>query len=229
MGVSWEGVSMGNKYYRLMERPEADWKPYREKPMYDDHPDLGTFKSTTYVSNPQKGDYLIQSADGSMYVSRPSYSEHFDDVEFDAMPPLQELMAKGVVVEVPATIARTEFYLQGKMSDLALEIQTAEEYLEDLEREMLKRRFGFPTKASRQAKQEYFELKPVVLNMNKQFDDLDSQFRQKVLAPLKELQKQRNQKRNTSLDQTISRSEGICRQQAHNNGFVMGKEPGHDR
>lgn len=220
---------MENKYYRLMVTPEADWKPYQERPMYDDHPDLGTYKSTIYVSNPQKGDYLIQSADGSIYVSRPSYSEHFDDVDFDARPPLQDLLAKGLVVEVPADIARTEFLLQEKRSDLALEIQEAEHHLEDLERDMLKRRFGFPTREARQAKKEYAELEPKVLNMNRQFGELGSQLHHKVLAPLKELQKQQSHRCHGSLDQTISQAQGIFQQQAHNTGLAMGKEFGHDR
>lgn len=218
---------MVNKYFRLMENPEQSWKPYQDLPMSDDHPELGSYKSTTYVTEPQKGDYLIQSADGSLYVHRPSYPELFDNAEFDAMPSLQDLQKKGIVLEVPADLARKEFYLQEKRSDLALEIQEAEHHMEDLEKDMLQRRFGFPTREARQAKEQYESLKPVVLNMNKQFGELGSQLHWQVFTPLKELQQQ---KKFVRLDEKISDAAERSKQnQDKAMGLTIRKETSYDR
>ena len=216
---------MSNKYYRFLQDPEASWKPYRDMPMYDDHPELGCYPSTMFLTSPQKGDYLIQTSNGELYADRPTDPEHFADVFFEAMPSLQGLLDKGIVVETPKHIMDIDYKLQQKMDKVDNEAAYMDDHLEVLEEAMQERRFGFPTKAARQAKEEFQKLEPQLFQMNKQFSELGAQLNEKVLAPLKQLQQR---KKTVSLDETIS---GVAEeaQKSIGKGIAPGKETEHDQ
>lgn len=178
---------MSNEYYRFMADPELSWKPYRLEPVSDDHPELGVYESSMYVASPQKGDYLIRSEDGNVYVERPSYLEFFDNVSFGAMPSVDELLSRGIIVEVQEKTVRLDFYLQDKLESLHWEIFEAEKHLDDLEHDMYLRRFGFLTKEAREAKRQYLELKPEIEQMYERFSRLESEYNEKVVMPLTKL------------------------------------------
>lgn len=191
-----------NKYFRFMKTPEESWKPYRNIPMYDDHPEFGYFKSSIGVTQPREGDYLVQEPDGSLYVLRPTNEEAFEDVEFDAMPPLEDLLEQGIVVETPDAIRKLDCTLRDKMLDLSADLALMEDVLMDLQNTALERRFGFPTKAAREAKHQIIEVKAKMASMCQEYDELDAELKEKVLKPLSEQDKTKSKIH--SLDSMIS-------------------------
>lgn len=200
-----------HKYFRFMKTPEENWKPYRNAPIYEDHPELGDFKSSFGVTQPEVGDYLVQDSDNNIYFLRPTNAEEFDDVEFDAMPPLEELLAKGIIVETPDDIRNLDCVFRDKMLDLSVDLAFTEDMLMDLENTALERRFGFPTREARDAKRQIVEVKGKMATMCQEYDKLEKELKEKVLKPLSE-QGQGQSKRN-SLDSLIYHASGSSQQQ----------------
>lgn len=182
--AAFENIPTQSRYYRFMADAQTDWKPYRSKPMYDDHPELASFKSTLYVDNPREGDYIIQEPDNSISVFRPTYPEVFDDVFFDAMPSLQELLDKGIIVLVPEDIKNLDFHLQRQLDELNEEYMLTENALETAEDNMHERRFGFPTKQARESRLVYETLKAKLEDLLARYNQLDAQLQKKVIHVL---------------------------------------------
>lgn len=206
-----EDPNSGKTYFRIVQDPERNWKPYRDMPMYDDNPELGTYQSTLYAPQPRAGDYLVREPDGSTYAVCPGHLERFDDVEFETMPSLDNLLATGTIVEVPEHIRKVDFALQDKMSSLNADIVAEDTILEELASEMSLRRFGFPTKIAREAKALYNELKPKFDAMCQEYSDLETELHEKVIKPLADLAKDRP--KHIGLDQVISNAADRRQQQ----------------
>ena len=199
------------RYFRLMNDPAENWKPYRYAPIYDDFPIIGTYKSTIQVPRPRSGDYLVQEPDGNVYVSRLSDFESFDDVEFDSMPSIESLLEKGIVVEVSEDIKKIDFALQDKLSHLDADLSYLEIALEELGIDMEEKRFGFPTKAARQAKVQYGEVKSEHDALSREYAQIEAELQEKVVKPL--TLAQNNPARRIGLDQMISEADD--RRQQH--------------
>ena len=175
------------------------------------------------VTQPREGDYLVQEPDGSLYVLRPTTDEAFEDVDFDAMPPLEELLEKGIVVETPDSIRKLDCSLRDKMLNLSVDLAQLEDVRMDLENVVLERRFGFPTKAAREAREQIIEVKEKIASICREYDDLDAQLKEKVLKPLSEADKAQSKSHN--LDDLISHAAG--RVQSHQG--IMKNQKSFDR
>lgn len=172
------------KFYRLMKTPSTNWNPYSYVPMYDENPNLASYRSTMYMPSPSEGDYIVQRPDGILYLERPLDPECYDNVEFGQMPTLQELQADGIVVETPDEIRELDYELREMRADLSEELWYAECNMQTLEDNMNQKKFGFPTKAAREARKEYSVKKPEFQQLQQRYEELSAQLTKQVIAPL---------------------------------------------
>lgn len=200
-----------NKFFRFLQDPSTNWKPYRNTLMYDDHPEFGTFESTFFLSNPKYGDYLVLEPDGNLYVVDPVIPERFDGVEFHAMPSLQNLQESGTVVETPESIRKLDYMLQDKLFELSFDILEAENLLSDLEGSATQRKFGFPTKAARESKKQMEDQKAAIAALYEEFSDLETQLKEQVFDPLKSISSRKIQR--TPIDEMVSKADERAKQQ----------------
>lgn len=114
--------------YRIMQDSEKSWKPYKSEPMYDDHPDMGSYRSTYGIGMPKSGDYLIKEQDG---ISVRSADRGFENVRFSAMPSVDELINSGIVVQVSKQIMEQDLAQQDQLQSLTDQIEVLQQHLED--------------------------------------------------------------------------------------------------
>ena len=91
---------MAEKYYQFVDNPTDRWGAYRSQPMRSGQPELGTYRSTLGVSEPRANDFLILSESGRPEVFRPSDPAAFNDVEFEHIPTVSQLIEKGTIREL---------------------------------------------------------------------------------------------------------------------------------
>ena len=93
-------MKMAEKYYQFVDDPTERWGAYRSQPMHSGQPELGTYRSTLGVSEPRANDFLILSESGRPEVFRPSDPAAFNDVEFEHIPTVSQLIEKGTIREL---------------------------------------------------------------------------------------------------------------------------------
>ncbi len=113
-------------YYRIMRDPEESWQPYKSESMYDDHPEMGTFRSS--CSMPKAGDYLVKTED---IVTVRSVDIYPDGVKFSALPPLDELIKSGMLVQVPKEIMELDIALQYQIEDFSRDMVMLQDYMKN--------------------------------------------------------------------------------------------------
>ena len=91
---------MAEKYYQFVDNPTDRWGAYRSQPMHSGQPELGTYRSTLGVSEPRTNDFLILSESSRPEVFRPSDPAAFNDVEFEHVPTVSQLIEKGTIREL---------------------------------------------------------------------------------------------------------------------------------
>jgi hypothetical protein len=117
-----------DRYFRLMTDLQVNLKPYRILPMYDEDPDLGSFRSTSAVQNPKVGDYLIINADGTIDFNSATYD--FSEVDFERLPNIHDLLDKGILKETSNEFMNNDLSLQEKLYELGNEEIEAEQHID---------------------------------------------------------------------------------------------------
>lgn len=116
----------GYQYYRIMRDPEESWQPYKSEPIYDEHPEMGTFRSSCGM--PKAGDYLVKTEDGVTVRSADIYP---DRVEFSALPPLDELIKSGMLVPASEEIMELDIAWQYQIEDLRRYMVNLQDYMQN--------------------------------------------------------------------------------------------------
>lgn len=216
-----EDIVSGVRFFRIMKPLEESWKPYRMVPIYDDHPELGSYESTIHLPVPLVGDYLVIPPKDEPFVERPGDSEAFDDVYFHAIPPVSDLIQKGIVVEVPDPIRKADYKLQDKLFELSEDIRVLEDYLGELSYRAEKRRFGFLTKDARHARELYLNASKDLEDLYAESTSLNAEHQKTVLKPLEALVKENSAR--VGLDKKIADASGQCKPEPE--GRSMGQAP----
>lgn len=117
---------MPDKYFRIMQTPTKDWKPFRIESMYDEAPQYGSYESTSGVEQPIEGDYIIADDNGTR-VKASSFERDLDHVEFHAMPVLSDLLRNREIIEVPEWLAQFDCNMKYEITSLDRELQETED------------------------------------------------------------------------------------------------------
>jgi hypothetical protein len=111
------------QYYKLVKSMDTNLKPYKVSPMYDEHPDLGTYRSTLGVPHPQKGDYLIYDNGEFRYSS--AYRD-FNEVSFTHRANLEDLLKKELIRELSFEVYSSDIELTYKIKEICEKIYDTE-------------------------------------------------------------------------------------------------------
>lgn len=114
-------------FYRIMRDPEESWKPYRWEPMYNEYPEMGSYQSSYGISSPKAGDYLVMDQTGTSVQT--ASDRDFEDVQFSAMPSLDEMLSSGMVVRVPQHLIEQDLAWQNRLQSVKDQIESLEHHL----------------------------------------------------------------------------------------------------
>lgn len=123
-------IGSGLSCYRIMKDPEKSWKPYRSEPMYDDHPEMGSYQSSYGLSSPKAGDYLVTDQTGTSV--RTASDRDFEDVRFSAMPSLNEMISTGVVIQVPQQVMDQDLAQKDQIQSITDQIAEHRQHMDDV-------------------------------------------------------------------------------------------------
>ena len=196
---------VSKKYYRFLKTPEENWQPFGDTVSYVGHPYIDPFDTAEFLSTPREGHYLVVASDGSFSFNDPGHLEFYNLVGYTSMPPLQELLEKGIVVETPEAIRKVDFDIQDKMFELSMDLMDEHSAIRELEGISLERRFLFPTKEAREANRKITVHEENIKSINKELDALDFDLNEKVRKPLLSFVKSQSER--PTLKQLIDRAE----------------------
>lgn len=175
-----------DKFFRIMQDPKEDWKPFTSNPESVDSSGHSFFQ-------PMAGDYLVQKEDGSVSVTRLSDLRYFVDVEFSAMPSISELQARGVVVKAPKEIVDLERLLLGEVYVATRMLSFVKEEMDRLAPDMDQKVLGIPTLAAVKAKKEYKDHKPSLDKWSQELAHFEARIENEVVKPLSEAGRKQRQ------------------------------------
>ncbi|WP_315069237.1 hypothetical protein [uncultured Clostridium sp.] len=119
-------------YYKIVKDLDVNLGPYIVMPMYDEHPDLGTFHSTIGVKHPRKGDFIICNGENIWFDS--AYRD-FEDVSFSKKVNIQDLLTKNIICEVSNEFYNLDIETDKKMLEVARDIERSKMYIDSIKYE----------------------------------------------------------------------------------------------
>jgi hypothetical protein len=122
----------GTHYFKILKNLGINLDPYITMPIYDDAPDIETFRSTIGVSHPKQDDYII-CEDGN--IDFVSDVRDFSEISFTNGLNLERLLEKFIICEVSSEIFHLDLNLSRKSMELCMEIDKLETEIDIMKNE----------------------------------------------------------------------------------------------